>query len=65
MFFLIDKIDNRTRMVSDNIIEHNNKRFDLIKINVNKKDEEDIKTGKYKAEIDIKTKKIKLKDFNN
>jgi hypothetical protein len=60
-YFLIDKRDGRTRAICDGEIEFDKNLFELIKIDITKKQEEDIKQGKQKAII--KDKKLTLEDF--
>jgi len=61
-FFLQDKRDGRVRMICDNDkVEFDASLFNLVKIDITKNQEEDIKQGKQKAII--KDKKLTLEDF--
>jgi hypothetical protein len=63
-FFLQDKRDGRVRMICDNDKgEFDATLFDLIKIDISKKQEDDIKQGKQKAVIEKGG--LKLVNFND
>ena len=61
-YFLCEKLTGEIASYSDGNISYDKNKFNLIKINISKKEEIDIKTGKKKAIY--KKNKLVLKDFN-